>query len=223
MNKSYHDSLKTDCVTSLASVLMVTSVMGFGVYIWYLTTSEANTSRLLNNLYGHLAGVGCLASLSLWAKVVMLATAAENHLPCLIETTDHTIAILFIIIIFQISLATVLNHFKPQIYLEASGKWNNTIAFFINLVTALTDLFWTIDSCGQCQYDCFDENRTTVVLLCLPALVVTPFIVIIDNVWGWEKLLAQVRYMISQHGVTPVIVITPTPLDVSGDQVNFNS
>ena len=71
----------------------------------------------------------------------MLATfmleEEEDGLPCVMET--HAISILFIIMIFEISLATVavFNHFKPQIYLEASGHWNNTIGFIINLVTAL--------------------------------------------------------------------------------------
>ena len=120
---------------------MVNSVLGYGVYIWYLSTSETNTSRLLNNLYGHQAGVGCLSSVCLWTEVLMLATfmleEEEDGLPCVMET--HAISILFIIMIFEISLATVavFNHFKPQIYLEASGHWNNTIGFIINLVTAL--------------------------------------------------------------------------------------
>ena len=96
MNNSFDDYLKTDIVISLASVLMVTSVMGFGVYIWYLSTSEDNTSRLLNNLYGHLAGMGSLGSLFLWAKVVMLTKfTAEDGLACVIDTVDHTIALLF--------------------------------------------------------------------------------------------------------------------------------
>lgn len=213
-----------DFVVTLASssVLMMTSVLGYGVYIWYLTTSEANTSRLLNNLYGHLAVVGSLASLILWVEVVTLATLmdAEDRLPFAI--ISHAIAILFIIIIFQISLATVLNHFKPQIYLEASVQWNNILAFFINMVTALLDLSWTIYSCGKDCNDCFDENRTTVLLLCLPALMMISMIVIIDDVWGWERLITKVRYMFSYHGVTPVIVITQTASDLSvGDQVNI--
>ena len=222
-NSKHHNSLNMDIVITVASssMLMMTSVLGFGLYIWYLTTSEANTSRLLNNLYGLLAVVGSLASLILWLEVVTLATLmdAEDRLPFAI--ISHAIGILFIIIIFQISLATVLNHFKPQIYLEASVKWNNTLAFFINLVTALTDLSWTIYSCGKDLNDCFDENRTTVLLLCLPALMMISIIVIIDDVWGWERLINKVRYMFSYHGVTPVILITQAALDLSvGDQVN---
>ena len=203
-------------------MLMVSSVLGYGVYIWYLSTSEANTSRLLNNLYGHLAGVGSLASVCLWTEVLMLAsfTLEEDGWPCVMETISHVISILFIIMIFEISLATVFNHFKPQIYLEASGHWNNTIGFIINLVTALIDLFWTVTSCEHCDKACFDGNRLTVLLFCMPVVVMISLIVIIDDVWGWERLLTQVRYMFTQHGVTPVIVITPTSADSTfGDQV----
>lgn len=223
MKISHHDSLNTEYVTTFSSVLMVTSVLGYGVYIWYLSTNETNTSRLLNNLYGHLAAVGSLASLCLWIEILMFATFTleEDSFYCLLEIISHAISILFIIMIFEISLATVLNHFKPQIYLEASVIWNNAFGFFINLVTALIDLFWTLTSCEHCDKACFDGNRLRVLLFGLPAAMMISLIVIIDDVWGWERLLAKVRYMFSKHGVTPVIVITPTFADSTlGEQVN---
>ena len=56
----------------------------------------------------------------------------------------------------------------------------------------------------------------------MPVVVMISLIIIIDDVWGWERLLTQVRYMFTKHGVgvTPVIVITPISADSTfGDQV----
>ena len=49
-------------------------------------------------------------------------------------------------------------------------------------------------------------------------------LVIIDDVWGWQRLLAKVRYLFGKHGVTPVIVISQTPTESTlRDHVNIHN
>ena len=84
-----------------------------------LVFSQANTSRILNNLYGYQALLGsCLSVLAFLKLVLGEFLDADNILLCLVSSLRHLTVVAGLINIGLTSVATALRHFKPQHYIE---------------------------------------------------------------------------------------------------------
>ena len=107
----------TNSVLILQISLSITALLGFGLYLWYLKSSDDQSqSRLLNILNGYLS-VTCIGfSLTLFANYALqLTQTRQGTLIALQISAVHIIAISSIFLL--ISFATILNHFKPGLTL----------------------------------------------------------------------------------------------------------
>ena len=112
----------------LSICLLAFVVLGFGLYIWFfITSSEHSQVRLLNILNVYFSAV-CIGG-GVNGFIILLSSYLGYY-----NTTGMTrISALFVLvaisaILLLISLATVLNHFKPEIYLDLSVAWRHSVA-----------------------------------------------------------------------------------------------
>ena len=109
----------------LKLLLLVTAVIGFGFYLWFLISSNDQTQeRLLNILNGYLS-VACLGFCPFaysydFVNEGLLPLYIRSGIPFIIAITTSFLLI---------SFATILNHFKPDMYLDLSLTWKHKIAF----------------------------------------------------------------------------------------------
>ena len=121
-------SVWTTLVLILRISLSITALLGFGLYLWYLKSSDDQSqSRLLNILNGYLSLAGIGFSLML-LKSSLKQEQHDSYL-FLISARIGAVHVIAITTIFLlISWATILNHFKPGLYLDISVSWSNRIA-----------------------------------------------------------------------------------------------
>ena len=85
----------------------------------YKICPQANTSRVLNILYGYQALHGSCLSILSFLKLVLGEFLVDDHiLLCLIRILRHLNVVAGVINIALTSVATALRHFKPHHYLE---------------------------------------------------------------------------------------------------------
>ena len=100
--------------------LAVTALIGFGIYLWYLKSSDDQCRyRLLNILNGYLS-MTCIG-----LSLCLLFFLPEHNF---IVRFTAALIIAVSTIFLLISAATILNHFKPGLYLDISISWNHKIA-----------------------------------------------------------------------------------------------
>ena len=124
----------------LRILLLVIATLGFSFYLWFLSISdEQSQNRILNILHGYLA----VACLGLCPELIIVPYVNEQLYEFSIRIASFII-IAITLIFLLISVATILMHFRPGVYLELS--WNHKIAaptllvFFINLVFFRSDV-----------------------------------------------------------------------------------
>ena len=138
--------------------LTIAALLGFGLYIWYLKSSDDQTqSRLLNILNGYLS-LTCIGfSLTLFAiyDVLQLFQPKNGTFIAVEMGGVHIIGISSIFLL--ISWATILNHYKPDLYLDISVSWNHKIyipSFIFAFILAEQALYFscTDKSCKRNIY-----------------------------------------------------------------------
>lgn len=100
----------------------------------------------------------------------------------------HLIAISITFLL--ISIATILNHFKPNVYLELSIGWNNKLAFPTVLLLFLLLDQVTHMSCQQPReyIECrVALVRTLVMIPSTAASFLCHFIVLVDDVFSFRN------------------------------------
>ena len=103
--------------------LSVSAFLGFGFYLWFLSISDDQTRRrLLNMLNGYNSGV-CMV----FCPVIFISYYANDEQFKLWFRIAVPFFIAMSIIFLLISFATLLNHFKPDAYLELSLLWKHKI------------------------------------------------------------------------------------------------
>ena len=119
----------------LGFLLMLSALLGYGFYLWHLRSSnEHSQSRLLNILNGYLSAACMTCSPSMLNMVLTLYLYKEfsnkeienAKMSATRVSATHVIAISVLFLL--ISIATVLNHFKPGLYLDISLSWCHKIA-----------------------------------------------------------------------------------------------
>ena len=117
----------------LTLFLSITAFLGFSFYLWFLSTSDDQTqTRLLNILNGYMAGI-CMGL----SPIVFISFYGNDELFKLgFRITAHFILAIPINFLL-ISFATILNHFKPDAYLNLSLHWKHKIIIPILLFSLI--------------------------------------------------------------------------------------
>ena len=182
--------------------LTITALLGFGLYLWYLKSSEDQSqSRMLNILNGYLS-VTCIG-LSLTVSAIygsqLFKTKHDTFIAVEIGGA-HIVAISSIFLL--ISWATILNHFKPGLYLDISVSWSHKVAIpslIFAFILAEQSLYF---SCTDKFCKIF-RVRTFVMIPATFTSFLCQLLVIIDDIWGWRNIYRRLRGMCRQNVVSP--------------------
>ena len=123
-------------------------------------------------------------------------------------SATHIIAISVLFLI--ISFATVLNHFKPGLYLDISLKWRHMFAIPVMATSFILTEHILHASCDHLDtifkvYKCKVVRMRTMVMI--PATVTSflcQIIVVVDDIWGWKNIYNAVRRFLRPNMVTPI-------------------
>ena len=199
-------------ISVIGFVLVILSLLGFGFYIWHLKSSNEHTqTRLLNILNGYLSAVCMIFSPAVLNSILHLQRLPskiynkdipENELPDeskIIARVTITLSIAISAILLLISFATILNHFKPGLYLDISLNWRHKIAIPV-MVTSFILIEYTLHaSCAHSDtifkvFKCEAFKMKTMVMI--PATAISflcQTTVVVDDIWGWKCIYNEVR------------------------------
>ena len=197
----------------LGVILVIAALLGFSFYLWYLKNNNGQThSRLLNVLNGYFS-MSCMSgslaifySLQLSLQLDHGLHQQEAYQWSVRVSGAHLIAISITFLL--ISVATILNHFKPNIYLEISVAWSHKVA-----IPALLCSFLLIDqvthmSCDQTKkyIECrVDLVRKMVMIPCTVASFLSHFLVLTDDVFNLKESYNRLAgYIRSLNAVSPM-------------------
>ena len=175
--------------------LSVSAFLGDGFYLWFLSTSDEQTQRrLLNFLNGYMSG-NCMVL----CPVIFFSYYADDEQFKLWFRINVLFFIAISIIFLLISFATLLNHFKPDAYLELSLQWKHKIAIPILLFS-----FIFIEELGHRSCPEFVECQAYKIrmFLIFPACVTSflcQLIVIIDDKLGWKNIYRFLRRLFNPN------------------------
>ena len=184
--------------------LFITAFLGFGFYLWFLSTSDGQTqTRLLNILNGYMAGI-CMG-LSPMLFINFYASDEIFKLGFSFRITAPFI-IAIPITFLLISFATILNHFKPDAYLKLSLHWKHKIV----IPFMLFSLIFTEQLANHsCPKENFMECEASKIrrFLFIPASVTSflcQLIVIVDVFFGCSYLYKTLRGLFQPNQVTSI-------------------
>ena len=185
----------------LAVCLLAIVVLGFGFYLWFFfTSSEHSQVRLLNILNVYLS-VGCIGgSVVAFVKILVsgLGYPETNMDHMVVGFSMVAIAVTFLII----SLATFLNQFKPEVYLDVSLAWRHSLALpTIGLFCIIVEAFIFYHCSSSLENECLKITIRRFVLVPIPCTsFILQSIVLIDDVYG----LKNVFKFVTPTNETPV-------------------
>ena len=210
-----------------AAVLVIMALVGFSFYLWYMKSNNDHThSRLLNILNGYLAffcmsgSIAIFYSLQLNLQLNHGVHQQEVYQRSVRVSGAHLIAISITFLI--ISVATILNHFKPNIYLEISVTWSHKVAIptllcFFLLIDQATHMY--SDQCDKYIECRVDLVRKMVMIPCTAASFLCQIVVLTDDVFNLKNIYNRLASCIrSLNTVSPVnnvdnieLVVMETP------------
>ena len=183
--------------------LTIAALLGFGLYIWYLKSSDDQTqSRLLNILNGYLS-LTCIGfSLTLFAVYDLLQLfQPKNGTFIAVEMGGvHIIGISSIFLL--ISWATILNHFKPDLYLNISVSWSHKVAIPSLIIAFILTERALYFSCTDKSCKMF-RIRTFAMIPATLTSFLCQLLVIFDDIWGWRNIYRRLQGMCRQNIVSP--------------------
>ena len=202
---------------------MITAVLGFGFFLWHLKSSNEHTQcRLLNILNGYLSAVCMTFSPATFTRILLTQRSTtkiyykdvpddeilETEQMILRVTITHGLAVSVLFLL--ISFATVLNHFKPGLYLDISLKWRHKIAIPVMVISFILAEQTFQASCGNLDTTFKVSKCETLrlkTLVMIPATMTSFFchiIVVVDDIWDWKNIYNAVRTFLRPDMVTPV-------------------
>ena len=177
----------------LAVCLMAIVVLGFGFYLWFfITSSEHSQVRLLNILNVYLSVIGIGGSVT--ALIIMLTSGQGYPINNVVSLLAgfHLVALTATFLL--ISLATFLNQFKPNLYLDLSVAWRHSVAIpamilFCIIVDGIIFLHCYVSQENECM------KITVRRFFLIPATCINfilQSIVIIEDVWGLSRIMKYI-------------------------------
>lgn len=186
---------------TLRILLLVTAVIGYGFYLWFLFSSKDQTQqRLLNILNGYLS-VACLGFCPFaysyeYVNEGLVLFYVRSGIPFIIAITTSFLLI---------SFATILNHFKPDMYLDLSLTWRHKIAVptmivFCILLEQLLNLP-CIEDFVRCEVS---NVRKFFMIPSTVTSLLGQLIVIVDVFFGWRNIFKALRRFFSSNSAAPL-------------------
>ena len=206
-------------ISLLGFLLVISALIGFGFFLWYLKSSDEHTqTRLLNILNGYLSAA-CMSCSPAVLTIILFVTINrglweeelkknEYFLMSVKVTITHLIAVSVLFLL--ISCATVLNHFKPGLYLDISLSWRHKIAIPAMIISfilteqsfhASCDHWDTIFKVWKCKTF---RMRTMVMIPATVTSFLCQLIVVVDDIWGWKNIYNALRQFLRPNIVTPI-------------------
>ena len=176
----------------LAVCLLAIVVLGFGFYLWFFITSSSEHTqvRLINILNVYLSVV-CIGG-GITTFIRMVNTGLGYHVTSIehIMVGFHIAAITVTLLL--ISLATLLNQFKPEFYLELSVVWRHSVAVPTMLLFFILMEVFILYHCSISSMEIECTKTTIRTFLSIPATCISfivQCIIIVDDVWGLKNIL----------------------------------
>lgn len=208
-------SIAAELLHILRLLLLVTAYVGFSFYLWFLYSSNDQTQRrLLNILNGYLS-VACMGFCPF--AYIYDYLNFELQLICIRAGAPFLIAISTIFLL--LSFATILNHFKPDMYLEMSLSWKHKIA--VPIIIGFCFLLEKLMNypCSENFLKCEVPNLRR--FLIIPATVtslICQLFVIVDVSFSWRNLYWALLGLFRSISVTPVVRIEPEIMATAAQQ-----
>ena len=200
-------------VLTFSSFLLLLSIIGTVVYIIFMKTSELRCCSLLNVLNGNLSVyftfTCALLFIAIFAEIPEHQEETKSFICSASSSGLFFMGFLFQVLFFQITGATLLSHFRPDLYLEISLKWNNPCSIFISLVLAAINFSSVnLENCDHCaKYCARDENKVKLImaLVLIVSCLLIQFGVWIDSEYGVanKRFCLPVFFRLSQAKVFP--------------------
>ena len=112
------------CIIVGAFLVLICSLLGYFIYLSYMSKDEANKDRLLNVLYANLSYCFILNSGFLFLRFLQLKLFGINTFAfCLLARCRQFLGPFTGLLFLQISIVTSISHYNPTYYLELSLKW----------------------------------------------------------------------------------------------------
>ena len=176
----------------LAVCLLAIVVLGFGFYLWFFfTSSEHSQVRLLNILNVYLSAICIGGGITCFIRTV---TSGLGHPVTSMERIMVGFSMgAMTLTLLLISLATFLNQFKPEIYLELSVVWRHSVALMTMLfLIVIVDAFIFYHCQTSPENECTKmtiRRFVSIPVTCISLILQS--IVIIDDVWGIKDIIIK--------------------------------
>ena len=119
-----HENIADVLIIVGAFLILICSLLGYFIYLSYMSKDEANKDRLLNVLYANLSYCFILNSGFLFLRFLQLKLFGINTFAfCLLQRCRQFLGPFTLLVVLQISLVTSISHYNPTYYLELSLKW----------------------------------------------------------------------------------------------------
>ena len=199
MTNIFIDPIGDTFIIILRILLVVIAALGFSFYLWFLSISdEQSQNRILNILHGYLA----VACLGLCPELIIVPYVNEQLYEFSIRIASFII-IAITLIFLLISVATILMHFRPGVYLELS--WNHKIAAPTLLVFFIITEQLLNFSCPRDFAECEVSNVRR--FLMIPKTVISflcQLTVIVDVTLGWRNIYTKIFSVFRPNHVAPI-------------------
>ena len=189
----------------LAVCLLAIVVLGFGFYLWFfITGSEHSQVRLINILNVYLSVVCIGGGITTFIRMVNTGLGYQVTSIEHIMVGFHIAAITVTLLL--ISLATLLNQFKPEFYLELSVVWRHSVAVPTMLLFFILMEVFILYHCSISSMEIECTKTTIRTFLSIPATCISfivQCIIIVDDVWGLKNIL-NLMINTNETPVTPL-------------------
>ena len=202
---------------SLGLTCMIISCFGYSFYIWYLSSSQDHVQNsLLNNLYGYMSLVCMGGGLTAITVIILLAfpEGDQKYVWQLNVRAGVSFVSALDIIFLLITFASALRNFRPSLYLDISLRWRNKVAMpvlvliviFVENMLRLACDGSENTSQSQCE---LDKKSDRVTIPATVASLLGQAVIVVDDLWGWRKILKDLRGFCIKH--TGTVAPSPAP------------
>ena len=184
---------------SVSLTCMIISCFGFSFYLLYLSCSPDHVQNsLLNILYGYMSLVCMGGGLTAITVIALLAfpEGDQTYIWQLNVRAGVTLVSALAITFLLITFASALRNFRPSLYLDISLRWRNKVAMpVLVLIVIFIENMLRLSCIGsenvsQCE---LGKNRVRVAIPATVASFLGQAVIVVDDLWGWRKILKDLR------------------------------
>ena len=134
-----------------------------------------------------------------------LKTLDHQLLSCVLFKSHIFLSLFLLVLFFQISVVTSINHYNPGLYLHLSLHWCRipVLCFQFLLVLVVIGLLEFLGGFnGVCM---LEETKQTIVRPVFPLMILNLLLqlgVVVDSYWGWRRVW---RVMVTLCGTTNTV------------------